>query len=461
MPVSRRGFALGMGIVNGCMGIRMPPTSYAISEENLLFLEAWRAVDRAYVDKTFNGQTWFRYREKVLKKASMEDRDETYDVIRGGKVHRAGAAGRLEMLATLDSECVLKVLSFATSQIVEFRLIRAAISLNPVSSLLCPTPDESAASGVGLIKLSTFNSNSAGKVREAIKELQGEGMKVLVLDVRNNGGGLFPAGVEIARMLMRAGVIVQIADQDGVRDIYEADNSAFAYSALLGGTAGALTGVGIEVGFQDKMVGKEKKTELVVVAPAQGGPAEAAGITSGDVLLEIGGKSTAGMGLYDAAQLLQGPSGRCARALEGTLSSLSALKAVTAWLEQCAVTGASGSGLDLKVVMVVNKGTASASEVLAGALSDNNRATIVGELTFGKGLIQTIVPLSDGSAVVITVARYQTPSGTDINKIGIKPEIDLPVSTYPSNTTGLCKTLVNLDIAPKLFGTALDASITG
>ena len=55
--------------------------------------------------------------------------------------------------------------------------------------------------------------------------------------------------------------------------------------------------------------------------------------------------------------------------------------------------------------------------MLAGALKDNGRARIVGERTFGKGLIQTIVELTDGSGVAVTVARYQTPAGTDINKV--------------------------------------------
>ena len=61
-------------------------------------------------------------------------------------------------------------------------------------------------------------------------------------------------------------------------------------------------------------------------------------------------------------------------------------------------------------------------------MRDNNRATVFGdEPTYGKGLIQTIVPLSDGSAVNVTVAKYQTPSGTDINKVGIAPDKKLPV----------------------------------
>ena len=60
---------------------------------------------------------------------------------------------------------------------------------------------------------------------------------------------------------------------------------------------------------------------------------------------------------------------------------------------------------------------ATARQVLAGALQDNGRARVAGTPTFGKGLIQTIVELSDGSGVAVTVARYQTPAGTDINKV--------------------------------------------
>jgi hypothetical protein len=67
--------------------------------------------------------------------------------------------------------------------------------------------------------------------------------------------------------------------------------------------------------------------------------------------------------------------------------------------------------------VLVNKGTASAAEVLTGALQDNKRGVVVGEKTFGKGIIQTIVPLSDGSAVAVTVAAYQTPNEVSINKV--------------------------------------------
>jgi carboxyl-terminal processing protease len=83
------------------------------------------------------------------------------------------------------------------------------------------------------------------------------------------------------------------------------------------------------------------------------------------------------------------------------------------------------------LAVLVNQGTASASEILAGALKDNGRAVIVGERTFGKGLIQSLFDLSDGSGLAVTVAHYETPAHIDINKQGIKP--DVTVALEPIN----------------------------
>ena len=77
------------------------------------------------------------------------------------------------------------------------------------------------------------------------------------------------------------------------------------------------------------------------------------------------------------------------------------------------------------MLTLVNGGTASASEILAGALQDGGRSPLVGSRTFGKGLIQTLLSLSDGSGLAVTVARYLTPAGHDIQNLGIAPDHSL------------------------------------
>ncbi|MBE9051377.1 S41 family peptidase [Nostocales cyanobacterium LEGE 11386] len=80
------------------------------------------------------------------------------------------------------------------------------------------------------------------------------------------------------------------------------------------------------------------------------------------------------------------------------------------------------------LVVLVDKGSASASEILSGALQDNKRAVLVGTQTFGKGLVQSVRPLEDGSGLAVTIAKYHTPSGKDINKHGVDPDVTVELS---------------------------------
>ncbi|GAA0166268.1 serine protease [Lithospermum erythrorhizon] len=387
--------------------------SWALSEENLLFLEAWRTIDRAYVDKTFNGQSWFRYRENALRSEPMNTRQETYGAIRkmiatlddpftrflepdkfkslrsgtqsavtgvglsigyptgtngfasglvvisaspGGPAERAGVATGDLILAIdgISTENMtiyeaadhlqgpeaseIKLTVHHESETRNLSLIREKVSLNPVKSRICKMPgvgDDT--TQIGYIKLTSFNQNASGAVKEAIETLRKNNVKAFILDLRDNSGGLFPEGIEIAKIWLDKGVIVYICDSRGVRDIYDTDGSnAVAPS------------------------------EPLAVLPF----------------------------LYDFSRL-----SRC--------------------------------------LLKVNKGTASASEILAGALKDNRRAVVLGEPTFGKGKIQSVFQLSDGSGLAVTVARYETPAHNDIDKVGVIPDHPLP-ATFPKDGESFC-----------------------
>ncbi|WP_409995655.1 carboxyl-terminal processing protease CtpZ [Cyanobium sp. ATX 6F1] len=180
-------------------------------------------------------------------------------------------------------------------------LERQRVDLQPVRSRLL----EEGAHRLGYLRLSQFSETVPGSFQAAIEALEAAGMEGLILDLRNNSGGLVSAGLAVANGLLDNQPIVETMDRDGLG------------------------------------------------MPQQAGP----------------------------GQLFGGP-----------------------------------------MLTLVNGGTASASEILAGALQDDGRSELLGSRTFGKGLIQTLIPLGDGSGLAVTVARYQTPSGRDIQNLGIEPD---------------------------------------
>ena len=88
------------------------------------------------------------------------------------------------------------------------------------------------------------------------------------------------------------------------------------------------------------------------------------------------------------------------------------------------------------VVVLVDRGSASGAEIVAGALRDHGRATLMGERTFGKGSVQTVMPLSNGEALKLTTSRYFTPSGRSIQERGIEPDVTIATSTGDSPQSG-------------------------
>ncbi|MDJ0574807.1 MAG: S41 family peptidase [Xenococcaceae cyanobacterium MO_234.B1] len=111
---------------------------------------------------------------------------------------------------------------------------------------------------------------------------------------------------------------------------------------------------------------------------------------------------------------------------------------------------------DKPLAILIDGGSASASEILSGALQDNDRAVLVGTQTFGKGLVQSVRPLGDGSGLAVTIAKYLTPSGRDINKEGIPPDIVVELEESQRKKLQSDRTLIGTLEDPQ-FTKALEA----
>lgn len=172
---------------------------------------------------------------------------------------------------------------------------------------------------IGYVKLTQFQERSSDDLVNALKELSEKGIKALVLDLRNNPGGLLKGAVDVTSQFLPAGkLVVYIKGKEGDKHEFNTDN---------------------------------------------------------------------------------------------------------------------GNYFDYPMVVLVNGGSASASEIVAGALQDWGKAVVLGTQTFGKGSVQTVIPLSDGSALRLTTARYYTPKGRSIQTTGITPDIVVKLETKNGTKT--------------------------
>lgn len=372
--------------------------AHAVTNEQLLYLEAWRAVDRAYVDKTFNGQSWFRVREDALKKKKLLTREDTYAEIKA-------------MLASLNDPFTrflepeqYKALRGTTSGGdvtgvgLEVSFSPGAVTVKGEGStkknpllVISPAPGGPAAmagikAGDEILQIDGRDTQDMS-LYAAGNALQGpEGSKV-VLKVASYTNPFFKQAKEVT--LTREKIRIKNVDSLVCKAPGMGDTRKVGYIRI--------------ANFSKKTA--EKVRETLETFKKEGG----VDYYVLDVRNNGGGVFNAGI---QVARMLINT---------GDLVLIADSDGVRDVYE------AEGEALDTKTPMtvLVNKGTASASEVLAGALKDNGRARIVGENTFGKGLIQTLVELSDESAVTVTVSKYQTPNGIDINKKGIDPDVRL------------------------------------
>jgi len=363
------------------------------TDRNRLAAEAWRAVDEIYYDRTFSGKDWFKLRQDAVKRTYRADEDvyagiasmlatlgdkytrylppAKYDALVNSAQGQLTGVG-LELLGRDDGTVIVNNIEeesparlsgiergdvlvdidgTSTSGLspeevavlirgekdtkasirlsragkaMDFEVIRKPFKLKGVLSTVATVKGQN----VGVITVKSFSSTTKDEVTRALEDMHRKDVGVLVLDMRNNGGGLLQGAVETASLLIPPGKIVVF------------------------------------------VVGKDGAQEAKQTLPGD--------IDSGDTLLP-----------------------------------------------------------DLKtpLYVLVNGNTASAAEVLSAALKENGRAKLVGEKTFGKGVIQTLEPLSKGG-IAVTIAKYETPLHHDINKVGIP--VDVAVACDPSNKAEEC-----------------------
>ena len=201
------------------------------------------------------------------------------------------------------TEVTLTVLRDKSRKIEDITIVRDIIKIKDVKR---PSILED---GIGYVKIGEFRESTSKDLGKALKKLEKDGLKALIIDVRNNPGGLLNSAIDISSKFLSDGLTVVSTDsRTEEKRIYKA------------------------VPFTKKY-------------------------------------------------------------------------------------------LDIPIVVLVNKGSASGSEILAAALRENNRAILLGETTFGKGSVQTILPLSDGSAMRLTTSKYYTPDDISIHEKGIEPDI--------------------------------------
>lgn len=347
------------------------PTAQAFTEEQKLLLQSWRIVNQSYVDETFNHQNWWLLRQKLVKK-SMKNRDEAYDVID-------------QMLATLDDPFT--------------RLLRP----EQYRSLQVSTSGE--LSGVGL----QINIDPKTKLVQVISPLPGSPAE--------------SAGVEAKDYILEI---------DGIDTTTLSLDQA---AATMRGKIGTDVSLRIKK-YEDNLIRNVSVTrDRIELNPVYAQLDKKNNI--GYVRLTQFSSNAAQEVAHAVAQLEQQGAESYILDLRNNPGGLlqAGVEVARLWLDRGTIVytvnrqGTLGSFdsneatlTNAPLVVLVNSGTASSSEILAGALQDNGRATLVGEKTFGKGLIQSLFELPDGAGLAVTVAKYETPAHKDINKLGIEPD---------------------------------------
>ncbi len=362
-----------IGSEQGSVGLGKMPVAAAFTNQQQLVMEVWRIVNRSYLDETFNHQNWWFMRQKVLRQ-SLPTWKETYTAIS-------------EMLAVLDDPYT----RFLPPQQYQ------SLQTNTNGELL----------GVGL-QIAKDDEASPLRVIAPIEGSPAEAAGLQPLDtiLAINGTLTKSLSLDEAAARMRGAIGTQVTLTVGREQVAPFDVNVQRDRITLNPVSSELrtepglpkTGY-LRLGQFNGNAAAELKSSLQALED-QGADAYILDLRNNPGGLLQAGIEIARMWIDEGTVVYTVNR-------QGSLGSYDANgKAITSD----------------PLVVLVNKGTASASEILAGALQDNGRAQLVGETTFGKGLIQSLFDLPHGAGLAVTIAKYETPSHRDINKLGIDPD---------------------------------------
>ncbi|MDZ8050274.1 MAG: carboxyl-terminal processing protease CtpA [Aulosira sp. ZfuVER01] len=369
--VFRLGFSLLMAVWLA-LGTLIQPAA-ALTDEQKLISEVWRIVNRTYLDETFNHQNWATVRQKALEKP-IKNQEAAYAAIQN-------------MLKSLDDPFTRfldpeQYRSLQVNTSGELTGVGLQIALDPetgrleVVAPIAGSPADKA--GIRprdrIVKIEGVSTENL-TLDEAAAKMRGPIGSLVTLLIARDGEGEKELRVMRDRIALNPVVAEMRVTPQGTPIGYLRLNQFNANASME--VAHAITSL-------------EKKGAAAYILDLRNNP---------------GGLLQAGI---EIARLWLD---------SGTIVYTVNRQGIQGSFE------ASGPALTPDpLVILVNQGTASASEILAGALQDNGRAQLVGETTFGKGLIQSLFELSDGSGLAVTIAKYETPQHRDINKLGIKPD---------------------------------------
>jgi carboxyl-terminal processing protease len=350
--------------------------AHALTEEQRLVSEVWRIVNRAYLDDTFNHQNWWFIRQRALQK-SLGDRQDTYVAIQdmlstlGDPFTRFLAPDQYRSLQTNTSGELTGVgLQIAQDEVSGDLRVIAPIEGSPADKAGILPRDR-------ILKINGISTEGL-TLDDAAERMRGPVGSIVTLNIQHEAEQ--PADVQLVRDRITLNpVYAELRPQDSGLTV--------GYIRLKQFNANATT----EVAHSIQKFEEEGANAYILDLRNNPGGLLQAGIEIARLWLNEGTI------VYTVNR-------------QGILDSYEAV--------EHALT-------DDPLIVLVNQGTASASEILAGALQDNGRARLVGEKTFGKGLIQSLFTLSDGSGLAVTVAKYETPAHHDIHKLGIQPDVSV------------------------------------